>query len=212
MTVRTFKPRRGRLRPAQREALAVSDALLVDASSVAERIAGWAGPVILEIGFGTGAATIALAQADPTRLVIAIDVHTPGVGELLRHAREAGLGNLVVVEGDALSVLSEQIAPQSLNGIISWFPDPWPKARHHKRRLVTPERIALLASRTRQGGWWQLATDWAEYAQQAIETISASGQWVGGVAQRPSWRPVTRYERRGLAAGRVITDLHFTRC
>jgi len=168
-------------------------------------------PVICEIGFGTGAATVQAAGHDPDTGILAIDVHTPGIGDLLWRVREAGLSNVRVIEGDALPVLRTAIAPGALAGVRTWFPDPWPKARHHKRRLVNVDNARLIAERTRPGGHWHLATDWADYAVQAIEVLGAHPAWSGGVIDRPPWRPVTRYEQLALDQGREVVDLWFTR-
>ena len=211
MTIRTYKPRRGRLTPRQRAAIDVDDGLLLTTGEVADAIARWNGPAVLEIGFGTGSATAVMAAADPATLIVAVDVHTPGVGGLLHRVRELGLANVRVVEGDATALLRGDIAPGSLAGVRSYFPDPWPKARHHKRRLVTPEHARLIAGAVRPGGWWELATDWQAYAEAMAEAMEASGAWTGGVVDRPVARPVTRYEEFALADGRTVTDLRFVR-
>lgn len=211
MTIRTYKPRRGRVTARQRAAIDVADGLLLTRGEVAPAIAGWNGPTVLEIGFGTGSATAVMAAADPATLIVAVDVHTPGVGGLLHRVREQGLANVRVIEGDAVALLREDIAPGSLAGVRSFFPDPWPKARHHKRRLVTPEHARLIAGAVRPSGTWELATDWQAYAEAMVEAIEASGVWTGGVIARPPGRPVTRYEEFALADGRTVTDLRFTR-
>lgn len=211
VTVRTFKPRRSRITAPQREALEVRDALVATPAEVAGALVTWPGPVVMEIGFGTGSATVEMAAADPATLVVACDIHTPGVGELLRRARERGLENVRVVEADALDVLREHVPTGRLDGVRSYFPDPWPKARHRKRRLVEPERIALIASRVRHEGSWELATDWADYVDHALAALHGSGLWTGGIVERPVGRPVTRYEARALREGRTVTDLRFLR-
>lgn len=211
MTVRTFKPRRSRITEAQRQALLVTDALRIEPEQVGDAIASWPGPVVMEIGFGTGSSTVEMAAADPSTLILACDIHTPGVGELLRRARERGITNLRVIEADALDVLRDHVGEGALDGIRSYFPDPWPKARHRKRRLVVTERAALIASRVRAGGTWELATDWADYAEHAREVLDASPSWRGGVIERPDTRPVTRYEARGMREGRSIVDLRYVR-
>ncbi len=164
-------------------------------------------PVVLEIGFGDGRATAQMAAADPHTGILAIDVHTPGVGALLALVGEMGLTNVRVMEADALGVLARMVPPESLAGLRTFFPDPWPKARHHKRRLVQPEVIEIVHSRLTPGGSWHLATDWGAYAEWAEVRFEADARWQGGVIDRPDWRPVTRYERRALRDGRVITDL-----
>ena len=136
-------------------------------------------------------------------------MHTPGVGELLFRAGSAGLANIRVMEADALGVLSRSISPGTLHAVRSYFPDPWPKARHHKRRLVQREVLDLVRSRLEPGGTWHLATDWDEYATSMRDCFGADPGWEGGDIPSPPWRPETRYERRARAAGRTITDLLF---
>jgi tRNA (guanine-N7-)-methyltransferase len=131
------------------------------------------------------------------------------VGDLLARIGEDGLACVRVMEADALLVLGRMIEPHSLAGVRTYFPDPWPKSRHHKRRLVQPPILDLVRSRLVPGGTWHLATDWTPYARAMTECFDADGQWVGGVIPRPAWRPETRYERRALHEGRSITDLVF---
>ncbi len=213
MTIRTYKPRRGRVTPRQAAALAVADDLLLPLSDdTIDLRALFAGrPVILEIGFGTGAPTAAMAAQDPGTGVLAVDIHTPGVGDLLGLVREHGLANVRVIEADGLEVLRRMIPEGSLAGVRTYFPDPWPKPRHHKRRLVTPDHATLIGSRVRAGGTWHLATDWLPYAEWMQQVLDAHPMWAGGVIERPAWRPVTRYERTGLGHGRTVTDLMYRR-
>lgn len=211
MTIRTYKPRRGRVSASQRDAIHANDGLLITPADIASTIAQWSGPVVLEIGFGTGSATAQMLDQDHATFVIAIDVHTSGVGQLLGAARARGLSNIAVLEGDAIATLRDHTPDASLDGVRSYFPDPWPKARHHKRRLVTPEHAALIAAKTKHGGTWHLATDWQEYADQMRDVLDASPHWVGGIIERPAWRPVTYFERRALIDGRAITDFIYTR-
>ena len=213
MTIRTYIPRRGRVSKRQATAIAETDGLLLPAGDeVLDLGRIFAGlPVVLEIGFGTGSATVTMAAADLELGILAVDVHTPGLGDLLYRARERHLTNIRAIAGDAL-VVAEQLLPESaLAGIRTFFPDPWPKARHHKRRLVTPVNAALLASRTKAGGFWHLATDWQPYAEQIQEVLAASNQWLGGVIPRPQDRPVTRYEATAIHERRDITDLWYIR-
>ena len=213
MTIRTYIPRRGRVSKRQATAIAETDGLLLPAGDeVLDLGRIFAGlPVVLEIGFGTGSATVAMAAADLELGILAVDVHTPGLGDLLYRARERHLTNIRAIAGDGL-VVAEQLLPESaLAGIRTFFPDPWPKARHHKRRLVTPVNAALLASRTKAGGFWHLATDWQPYAEQIQEVLAASNQWLGGVIPRPQDRPVTRYEATAIHERRDITDLWYIR-
>ena len=168
-------------------------------------------PVVLEIGFGAGTSTARMAADDPATGILAVDVHTPGVGDLLDHLGREALKNVRVMEADALAVLEFMIPVSALAGVRSFFPDPWPKARHHKRRLVQPEVLDLVASRLVPGGYWHLATDWPEYADAMRSTFAAVAGWSGGGVPRPADRPVTHYERRAMRAGRPITDFLYRR-
>lgn len=213
MTIRTYKPRRGRVTPRQAAALSTDDDLLLpldgrelDLPSI------FAGrPVVLEIGFGTGIATAAMAAAEPETGILAVDVHTPGVGDLLHRIRTENLDNVHVIEGDALEVLRTMIPTGSLAGLRTFFPDPWPKARHHKRRIVTAEHATLIGSRCRPAAFWNLATDWRPYAEWMREVLDAHPMWSGGDIERPVDRPVTRYEAIAIEQGRSITELRYTR-
>lgn len=213
MTIRTYKPRRGRVTPRQARALEHADGLLLALQDVPldleREFAGR--PVILEIGFGTGGATAQMAAADPHTGVLAIDVHTPGIGDLLHRVRDLELDNVRVIEADALVVLETMIARGSLAGVRTYFPDPWPKARHHKRRIVSTQNATLLADRVQIGGAWDLATDWEPYAESMLDVLDHHPQWAGGVVMRPPWRPVTRFEQTALDQGRGITDLRYMR-
>jgi tRNA (guanine-N7-)-methyltransferase len=213
MSIRTYKPRRGRVTPRQAAALGIPDSLLIELGrpgfSLEEE---WAGrPVIMEIGFGTGAATAVMAGQQPDHGLLAIDVHTPGIGDLLHRIREAGLTNVRVMEADALEVLRVMIPERSLAGVRTYFPDPWPKARHHKRRIVTTEHATLIGSRSAPHATWDLATDWAPYADKMIEVLGAHPMWEGGPVERPAERPITRFEQTALDQGRAITDLRYVR-
>lgn len=213
MTIRTYIPRRGRVSKRQAAAIAGTDGLLLPAGDevldLGEIFGGL--PVVLEIGFGTGSATVTMAAADLELGILAVDVHTPGLGDLLYRARESHLTNIRAIAGDGLVVAEHMLPELSLAGIRTFFPDPWPKARHHKRRLVTPANAALLASRTKAGGFWHLATDWQPYADQMQEVFASSTQWLGGVIPRPQDRPVTRYEATAIHERRDITDLWYVR-
>lgn len=171
-------------------------------------------PVLLEIGSGMGDATAELAAAAPEINHVAVEVYKPGHGQLLLHAERLGLTNLRLLRGDAMTLLERHIAADSLSGIRLFFPDPWPKSRHHKRRLVRPDVAALMASRLIPGHMLHMATDWADYAEQMLAVCSAVPtlrnryhDW----APRPDWRPVTKFERRAHAEGRDIRDLMFDR-
>ncbi|MFC4016798.1 tRNA (guanosine(46)-N7)-methyltransferase TrmB [Micromonospora sp. GCM10011542] len=170
-------------------------------------------PVVLEIGSGMGDSTAAMAAADPDRDYLAVEVHTPGIANLLDLAHGRGLGNVRVARGDALELV-RRLPEASLDAVHVFFPDPWPKARHHKRRIIQPAHVALLRSRLAPGGTLHCATDWAEYAEAMRETLDADAELVdvhGGFAPRPAHRPVTKFEQRALTAGRPIADLIYRR-
>ena len=207
-------PRRGRVTQKQNAALTnLSGPIITVSDELLDFAEIWPGndDIVIEIGFGTGTATVAMAMADRTTGLLAIDVHTPGVGELLHRIDEEQLSQVRVIEGDAVVVLKQMIPAGSLAGVRLYFPDPWPKARHHKRRIVQPEYAALLATLVRPGGFWHLATDIADYAEQMLEVLSASPEWSGGEIERPGYRPITKYESIAIEAGRPITDLLYTR-
>ena len=210
--IQTFKPRRGRYSTQQREALERATHLLtLEEMPPLSQLFGEL-PVILEIGFGMGDATLEQAEAHSDHGILAIDVHTPGVGRLLAELDERRIGNVRVIEGDALELL-DRLPPASLAGIRVFFPDPWPKARHHKRRIITTANLDLMAPRIVSGGFLHFATDWHDYAEWAHEAISTHEAFTlvddaeqTSIASRET-RPETKFERRGVAAGRVITDL-----
>jgi len=170
--------------------------------------------LVLEIGFGMGDATAQIAAAQPDVDFIGVEVHEPGVGALLKHIGERGLGNLRIVQHDAVEVLQHMIRPASLDGVHVFFPDPWHKKRHHKRRLIQPPLVELLASRLKPGGRLHCATDWEDYAQQMLEVLSGSPllhNTADGYAPRPGYRPLTKFEARGQRLGHGVWDLVFTR-
>ena len=174
--------------------------------------AAWFGreaPLILEIGSGMGETTAALAAAEPDVDHLAVEVFEPGIAALLMRAAE--LANLVVLRGDAVALLTDRVPSASLAGIRIFFPDPWPKRRHHKRRLVQPAFVALAASRLRPGGTLHMATDWADYAVQMRAVADAEPLLLGGETARPSWRPVTKFEARARAEGRDVHDFVYRR-
>lgn len=171
-------------------------------------------PLIVEIGFGMGQATAAFAREHASINLLGIEVHPPGVGALLQTIEAEQLLNLRIVQHDAVDVLTSMIAPDSLAGVHIFFPDPWPKKRHHKRRLIQPGFVALLTSRMQRGAYLHLATDWEPYAQQMLEVLSAEAtleNTATGFAPRPASRPITKFERRGLALGHGVRDLLFRR-
>lgn len=168
---------------------------------------GRAAPLVLEIGSGMGDATAAMAAADPDRDWLAVEAHLPGVAALLLLVERHGLTNVRVAHGDALRLLRSDVAPGSLDAVHAFFPDPWPKARHHKRRLVQPAHVALLRDRLRVGGTLHVATDWAPYAEQVRDVLGCDPDLAGGVVPRPAHRPVTRFEQRGLDLGHEVQDV-----
>jgi tRNA (guanine-N7-)-methyltransferase len=203
--IRTFKVRKGRMTMAQTSALERTVVPLVEDFTPVPFTA----PTVLEIGFGFGDATIALALAQPDVHVIAVDVHTPGIAQVLLQIEEYGLDNLTLVEGDAILLL-QRLLQSSLAGVRAFFPDPWPKSRHHKRRLISPHNLDLMARAVMPGGFVHVATDWVHYAESAQVHIEESASWE--LAERhaladPATRPTTRFERRGIRADHVITDI-----
>jgi tRNA (guanine-N7-)-methyltransferase len=166
-------------------------------------------PVVLEIGFGMGDATAATAAADPERGYLGVEVHTPGIGNLLALVGELGLTNVRVAHGDAMELV-RRLEPGVLDAVHVFFPDPWPKARHHKRRLIRPDNVALLRERLRPGGLLHCATDWPDYAVAMAETLDAD-PGLRPAGNDRSGRPETKFERRGAQAGRPIADLRYRR-
>jgi tRNA (guanine-N7-)-methyltransferase len=218
--ITTFYPRRGRVSGRHEDALTrLWPTYGVDIAAPyppldTAALFGRDAPLVLEIGSGMGDATVAMAAADPDRDYLAVEVFPPGLGNLLAVVEERGLPNVRVAQGDALHLLRHMIAPDSLAAVHVYFPDPWPKARHHKRRLIQPDNVALLRSRLAVGGVLHCATDWADYAEQMAEVLDAADGLANlhdGFAPRPAHRPVTKFEQRGIAAGRQIFDLLYIR-
>ncbi len=219
--IRSFQPRRSRVTTGQADALQRLWPLWgldIDGQRVIDlgELFGNGRPVVLEIGFGMGEATAQMAAADPETNILAVDVHTPGQGNLLGLAERNGLSNIRVGNGDAIILLREMLAPDSLAGLRVYFPDPWPKKRHHKRRLIQPEFLALAATRLAPGAVLHCATDWEPYAEQMLEVLTAHPDFEntvpgGGFAPRPAHRPLTRFEGQGLDKGHVVNDLLFRR-
>lgn len=171
------------------------------------------GPIVLEIGFGMGETTATIAQSHPDWNIIGIEVYRAGIGALLAKIEKLGIGNIRIIEHDAVEVTAAMVADGSLDAIHIYFPDPWPKKRHHKRRLIQPAFVAQLARKLRQGGIMHLATDWPEYAEQMLAVCGAepmlANQSLQGFSDRPAWRPVTKFESRGLKLGHPVADLIF---
>jgi tRNA (guanine-N7-)-methyltransferase len=214
--VRSYVLRAGRMGGGQQRALEqlAPQFVLPYATQALDAAAafGRAAPTVLEIGFGMGGATAAIAQDLPQTNFIGVEVHTAGVGALLKHIGQRQLTNVRIVHHDAVEVLTQMIAPGSLHGVHVFFPDPWPKKRHHKRRLIQAPFVALLASRLDSGGYVHCATDWQPYAQQMLEVLSgepALANTADGFAPRPAYRPLTKFENRGLALGHGVWDLVF---
>lgn len=173
---------------------------------------GRAAPKILEIGFGMGDSTATIAASLPGNDYLGVEVHTPGVGALLKRIGEGNLSNLRIIQHDAVEVLEHMIADASLDGIHIFFPDPWPKKKHHKRRLIQPTLVAKLASKLKPGGYLHLATDWEHYAVQMLDVLSGErtlANTAKDYAPRPDYRPLTKFEKRGLKLGHGVWDLIF---
>lgn len=214
--IRSFAMRAPRFTPAQRQAyealragyLIDYRAAPVDFSAVFDRAARLA----IEIGFGMGDTTAQMAQAMADWNFVGIEVYAPGVGSLLKAIDRLRLTNLRIIEHDAVEVMRDMIVPDSLSAIHVFFPDPWPKARHHKRRLIQPPLIGLLARRLEPGGYLHCATDWQSYAEQMRAVLDAEPLLNGaGFGERPSWRPSTKFERRGRRLGHQVWDLVYRR-
>lgn len=215
-TIRSYVMRAGRTTEGQARALAELGPLYrlpfqttpLDTTATFGRQA----PVVLEIGFGMGDATAKIAQTLADTDFIGCEVHEPGVGALLKHIGEMGLSNLRIVQHDAVEVLDKMIAPQSLAGVHIFFPDPWHKTRHNKRRLIQAPLVAKLVTRLAPGGYIHCATDWEPYAHQMLEVLGANPDLVNtasGYADKPAYRPLTKFENRGLRLGHGVWDLVF---
>ena len=214
--IKSFVRRAGRMGTGQQRALETLAPKYVVPFEAHQ--ADWAGhfgraaPTVLEIGFGMGGATAAIAAARPDTNFIGVEVHEPGVGALLKLIDEGSLQNLRIVQHDAVEVLRHMVPQKSLAGVHIYFPDPWHKKRHHKRRLIQPGFVSQLVSYLAPGGYLHCATDWEPYAQQMLEVLSAEPQLQNtseGYAPRPDWRPLTKFEHRGMKLGHGVWDLLF---
>ena len=165
--------------------------------------------VIMEIGFGMGEATAIIAKNDPNNGYIAVDVHPPGIGKLLARIVENDLTNLKVIEEDVHVVLQHMIPDESLDGIHLFFPDPWPKKKHNKRRIVNEGFLALIHPKIKKGGFIHVATDWVPYAESIQEVFAGSTLFTGGVIEKPEWRPVTRFEGQGIDKDHAVNDMMY---
>jgi len=217
-SIRSFVVRAGRMGPGQTRALAELGPRFVLPYVAAPfdfaASFGRTAPQVLEIGFGMGDATAAIAQALPGTDFIGVEVHTPGVGALLKQIGERNLANLRLIQHDAVDVLEKMIAPASLAGVHVFFPDPWHKLKHNKRRLIQPALVRLLVSRLAPGGYLHCATDWQPYAEQMLEVLSAEPalrNTADGYAPKPDYRPLTKFENRGIKLGHGVWDLVFSR-
>ncbi|WP_338849972.1 tRNA (guanosine(46)-N7)-methyltransferase TrmB [Massilia sp. W12] len=214
--IRSFVTRAGRVSTGQQRAL---DSLgpqfclpYAKAPLDYAQVFGRSAPVVLEIGFGMGDTTARIAAALPEHDFIGVEVHTPGIGSLLKLIGEQDLHNLRLIQHDAVEVLRDMIPPASLAGVHIYFPDPWHKARHNKRRLIQSPFVADLCRHIAPGGYLHCATDWEDYAVQMLEVLSAEASLqntADGYAPRPAWRPETKFERRGLRLGHGVWDLLF---
>jgi tRNA (guanine-N7-)-methyltransferase len=219
-TVRSYVLRGGRVTEGQKRALEelwpVYGIPEGRAALDMQELFGNGRPVIVEIGFGNGEATWSMAEAHPEENFLGIEVHRAGVGRLMLALEQHGIGNVRIACADAVDFICNRVAPASLDGVRIYFPDPWPKKRHHKRRLIQPAFTKLLASRMKEGAILHLATDWEPYAEHMLEVLAAAPEFEnlsagGGSAPRPEWRPRTKYEQRGKRLGHRVFDLVFRR-
>ena len=218
--VRSYVLRGGRLTAGQERALrelwprfGIEDG---DGLLDLDQLFGSNAPVILEIGFGNGEATWQMASAHPEENYIAVEVHQPGVGHLLLKIEEHGIENIRIACADATEFLRNRVSEESLEGVRIYFPDPWPKKRHHKRRIIQPSFVRALASRMHPGAILHLATDWEPYAEHMLEVIGGVEELTnlsasGGFSDKPEWRPETKYEKRGERLGHKVKDLLFVK-
>jgi tRNA (guanine-N7-)-methyltransferase len=216
--IRSFVLRQGRMTSAQQRACATLwpryGLPYLTGLVNFETVFGRRAPTILEIGFGMGETTAQIAAARPQQNFIGIEVHSPGVGSLLRQIAEAHLDNVRVIQHDAVEVVRDMIAPGSLSGIHVFFPDPWPKKRHHKRRLLQPDFVHQLALRLDAAGYIHVATDWQDYAEQILDVLSHEPLLrndAHGFSPRPDYRPQTKFEARGVRLGHGVWDVIFRR-
>jgi tRNA (guanine-N7-)-methyltransferase len=218
--IRSFVLREGRITPAQQRAFAEHWVRFgidyTGAPRDLDALFGRRAPRVLEIGFGNGEALAWAGEHDPARDYLGIEVHRPGVGRLMNALAADAAGNVRIWNHDAVEVLRNEIPEAALDEVRIWFPDPWPKKRHHKRRLIQPAFVELLATRVKPGGLLHLATDWPEYASHMQEVLAVQPGWrlragESGESKRPEWRIETRFERRGLDLGHPVTDLLYDR-
>jgi tRNA (guanine-N7-)-methyltransferase len=216
--IRSFVTRAGRLSTGQKRAMdELGEQFVLPFESTPldwPALFGRDAPRIFEIGFGMGATTAEIAVRRPDDDFVGVEVHAPGVGALLKLIGERELNNIRIIQHDAVEVLEQRIEPASLDGVHIYFPDPWHKARHNKRRLIQPPFVALLASKLKPGGYLHCATDWQPYAEQMLEVLSAESALVNTAddyAPRPDYRPTTKFEQRGINLGHGVWDVLFRR-
>ena len=210
-SVRSYSIRGSRITDAQREAKTALQAVhgiefkqeLIDITAIFPT----SDAVIMEIGFGMGEATVIIAKNHPNNGYIAVDVHPPGIGKLLARIVDNDLTNLKVIEDDVHVVLQHMIPDESLDGIHLYFPDPWPKKKHNKRRIVNEGFLQLIHPKIKTGGFIHIATDWVPYATSIQEVFAASRLFTGGVIEKPEWRPVTRFEGQGIDKDHAVNDM-----
>ena len=214
-SVRSYSIRGSRITDAQRQAKTALQAIhgiefkqeLIDVNVIFPNSQS----IIMEIGFGMGEATAIIAKNHPNNGYIAVDVHPPGIGKLLARIVENNLTNLKVIEDDAHVVLQHMIPDESLDGIHLYFPDPWPKKKHNKRRIVNEGFLSLIHPKIKRGGFIHIATDWVPYAESIQEVFAASTLFTGGVIDKPEWRPVTRFEGQGIDKDHAVNDMLYTK-
>ena len=212
-TVRSYSIRGSRITVAQRQAKTALQMVhgiefkqeIIDLKAIFPK----ANKVIMEIGFGMGEATAIIAKNHPENAYIAVDVHPPGIGKLLSRIDEEKLTNVKVIEDDVHVVLEHMFADQSLDGIHLYFPDPWPKKKHNKRRIVNDGFLQLIHPKLKKGGFIHIATDWVPYAIAIQEVFSKSDLFAGGVIPKPEWRPVTRFEDQGIDKDHAVNDMYY---
>jgi tRNA (guanine-N7-)-methyltransferase len=214
-SVRSYSIRGSRITDAQRQAKTALQAVhgiafkqeLIDLKAFFPN----SDSIILEIGFGMGEATAIIAKNHPNNGYIAVDVHPPGIGKLLARIAENDLTNLKVIEDDVHVVMQHMIPDNSLDGIHLYFPDPWPKKKHNKRRIVNDGFLQLIHPKIKKGGFIHIATDWVPYAESIKEVFAASALFTGGVIDKPEWRPVTRFEGQGIDKDHAVNDMLYTK-
>jgi tRNA (guanine-N7-)-methyltransferase len=212
-TVRSYSIRGSRITVAQRQAKTALQMVhgiefkqeIIDLKAIFPK----ANKVIMEIGFGMGEATAMIAKNHPDNAYIAVDVHPPGIGKLLSRIDEDKLANIKVIEDDVHVVLQHMFADHCLDGIHLFFPDPWPKKKHHKRRIVSDGFLQLIHPKLKKGGFIHIATDWVPYATSIQEVFSNSDLFAGGVIPKPEWRPVTRFEDQGIDKDHAVNDMYY---